>query len=316
MKYFIRKFLILILTVFLISLMTFVAFHVIPGDPARLILGTSASEEAVEALREKLGTNLPLTVQYRNWIAGFLRGDFGTSIKYRMPVAALMHDRIPVTTLLGVMALVLILLIGIPLGIFSARVRNTPGEHVLNFINILGISFPNFFLSIIFIWIFGLTLHWFTPGRYITFDRDWAGCLRFMFWPALSVAIPQTAVLVKYVRTAMLEQLREDYVRTARGKGVGETAILYVHVFKNAIVAVVPLIGMIIASVLSGSIIIEQVYGIPGIGKLLISSVTSRDFPLTQTLVVYIAVIIVVINFLVDIVIQIIDPRIRLSDRS
>ena len=137
-----------------------------------------------------------------------------------------------------------------------------------------------------------------------------------MFWPALSVAIPQTAVLVKYVRTAMLEQLREDYVRTARGKGVGETAILYVHVFKNAIVAVVPLIGMIIASVLSGSIIIEQVYGIPGIGKLLISSVTSRDFPLTQTLVVYIAVIIVVINFLVDIVIQIIDPRIRLSDRS
>ncbi len=300
MKYFIRKFLILILTVFLISLMTFVAFHVIPGDPARLILGTSASEEAVEALREKLGTNLPLTVQYRNWIAGFLRGDFGTSIKYRMPVAALMHDRIPVTTLLGVMALVLIL----------------PGEHVLNFINILGISFPNFFLSIIFIWIFGLTLHWFTPGRYITFDRDWAGCLRFMFWPALSVAIPQTAVLVKYVRTAMLEQLREDYVRTARGKGVGETAILYVHVFKNAIVAVVPLIGMIIASVLSGSIIIEQVYGIPGIGKLLISSVTSRDFPLTQTLVVYIAVIIVVINFLVDIVIQIIDPRIRLADRG
>ena len=292
-KYFIRKFLILILTVFLISLMTFVAFHVIPGDPARLILGTSASEEAVEALREKLGTNLPLTVQYRNWIAGFLRGDFGTSIKYRMPVAALMHDRIPVTTLLGVMALVLILLIGIPLGIFSARVRNTPGEHVLNFINILGISFPNFFLSIIFIWIFGLTLHWFTPGRYITFDRDWAGCLRFMFWPALSVAIPQTAVLVK-----------------------GETAILYVHVFKNAIVAVVPLIGMIIASVLSGSIIIEQVYGIPGIGKLLISSVTSRDFPLTQTLVVYIAVIIVVINFLVDIVIQIIDPRIRLADRG
>ena len=136
-----------------------------------------------------------------------------------------------------------------------------------------------------------------------------------MFWPALSVAIPQTAVLVKYVRTAMLEQLREDYVRTARGKGVGETAILYVHVFKNAIVAVVPLIGMIIASVLSGSIIIEQVYGIPGIGKLLISSVTSRDFPLTQTLVVYIAVIIVVINFLVDIVIQIIDPRIRLADR-
>jgi peptide/nickel transport system permease protein len=137
-----------------------------------------------------------------------------------------------------------------------------------------------------------------------------------MFWPALSVAIPQTAVLVKYVRTAMLEQLREDYVRTARGKGVGETAILYVHVFKNAIVAVVPLIGMIIASVLSGSIIIEQVYGIPGIGKLLISSVTSRDFPLTQTLVVYIAVIIVVINFLVDIVIQIIDPRIRLADRG
>ena len=316
MKYFLRKTLVLVLTIFSISLLTFFAFHIIPGDPASLILGTNATEEQVAALQEQLGINRPLSEQYISWITGFVRGDFGSSIRYRMPVSELLKGRLPVTLSLGLIALVMILAAGIPLGILAARWRGKPGEKILNILTMLGISVPNFFLCILIMWIFGLILHLFTPGDYVSYTRSLPRFLQSLFWPALSIAIPQTAILVKYIRTAMLEELGEDYVRTARGKGAGETWILYGHVLKNAIVAVVPLIGMILASVLSGSIIIEQVYGIPGMGKLLIGAVTSRDFPLTQTLVIYITVIIVVTNFLVDIVIQVIDPRIRLSGRS
>ncbi|MBQ3972872.1 MAG: ABC transporter permease, partial [Lachnospiraceae bacterium] len=228
----------------------------------------------------------------------------------------LLKGRLPVTLALGLISLVIILLLGIPLGILAARKRGTWVERIIHFLTILGISVPNFFLCILLMWIFGMVLHFFTPGEYISYTKNVSGFFRSLFWPALSIAIPQTAILTKYIRTAMLEELGEDYVRTARGKGAGETWILYLHVLKNAIVAVVPLIGMIVASVLSGSIIIEQVYGIPGMGKLLIGAVTSRDFPLTQTLVIYITVLIVVTNFLVDIAIQLIDPRIRLSGRN
>lgn len=315
-KYILRKTLILILTVFLISVFTFIAFHIIPGDPASLILGTTATEEQLEALREELGTNRPLSEQYGSWISGFVRGDFGSSIRYRMPVSELIKGRLPVTLALGLIALTMILLLGIPLGILAARKRGTWVEKVIHFLTILGISVPNFFLCIVLMWIFGMVLHLFTPGQYISYTKNAAGFLKSLVWPALSIAIPQTAILTKYIRTAMLEELEEDYVRTARGKGAGETWILYLHVLRNAIVAVVPLIGMIVASVLSGSIIIEQVYGIPGMGKLLIGAVTSRDFPLTQTLVIYITILIVLTNFLVDIAIQLIDPRIRLSEKS
>ena len=315
-KYFLRKTLILVLTVFLISVLTFIAFHIIPGDPAGLILGTNATEEQLEALREQLGTNRPLSEQYTSWVSGFVRGDFGTSIRYRMPVSQLLKGRLPVTLALGLISLVIILLLGIPLGILAARKRGTWVERIIHFLTILGISVPNFFLCILLMWIFGMVLHFFTPGEYISYTKNVSGFFRSLFWPALSIAIPQTAILTKYIRTAMLEELGEDYVRTARGKGAGETWILYLHVLKNAIVAVVPLIGMIVASVLSGSIIIEQVYGIPGMGKLLIGAVTSRDFPLTQTLVIYITILIVLTNFLVDIAIQLIDPRIRLSEKS
>ena len=286
MKYFLRKTLILVLTVFLISVLTFIAFHIIPGDPAGLILGTNATEEQLEALREQLGTNRPLSEQYTSWVSGFVRGDFGTSIRYRMPVSQLLKGRLPVTLALGLISLVIILLLGIPLGILAARKRGTWVERIIHFLTILGISVPNFFLCILLMWIFGMVLHFFTPGEYVSYTKNIPGFFRSLFWPALSIAIPQTAILTKYIRTAMLEELGEDYVRTARGKGAGETWILYLHVLKNAM------------------------------GKLLIGAVTSRDFPLTQTLVIYITVLIVVTNFLVDIAIQLIDPRIRLSGRN
>lgn len=313
MRYFVRKVCVLILTLFAISIVTFALFHIVPGDPAAMILGTSASQEQLDDLREELGLNRPLTEQYVDWISGAMHGDFGNSIMYRKPVAKLLKGKLSLTLILGAMALALVILIGIPLGVFTAGRKHALSEQALNFINILGISVPGFFLSILIIWIFGLLLHWFTPGRFVTFSRDPAKFFRFMIFPAIAIAIPQTCILSKYIRTAVIEEIRADYVRTARSKGSTKNRIMYVHVLKNAIISVVPLIGMIVSGIFSGSIVIEQVFGIPGIGRLLIASVTSRDYPMVQTLVMYIAILILIVNFVVDILIQILDPRIRIA---
>lgn len=311
MTYIIKKLLILLVTLFLISIVTFSAFHIIPGDPALLVLGTEATEEQVQRLQEQLGIDKPIKEQYVSWISGIFHGDMGTSIKYQKPVAELLKGRLSITLTMGIMSIILILICGITIGIYSAKKEDRP---ILNFITMLGISVPNFYLSIIMIWLFGLVLHIFTPGKYVSFRENPVQFFRYMIFPVCTISIPEISILVKYVRTAVLNESKNGYVRTARSKGNTESAILYRHILKNAIVAVIPLIGMIAGSVFSGSIIIEQIFGISGIGRLLISSVTSRDFPLTQTLVLYIASIVVTINFLVDIIVQIIDPRIRIKN--
>ena len=313
MRYFVKKLGIMLITLFVISIVTFWLFHIVPGDPAAMMLGTSASQEQLDDLREELGLDRPLVEQYTEWITGAVHGDFGKSIMYRKPVANLLKGKLSVSLALGAMALALVILIGIPLGVFTAGRKHAISEQLLNFVNILGISIPGFFLSILLIWVFGLILHWFTPGRFVTFARNPVKFLQFMIWPAIAIAIPQTCVLSKYIRTAVIEEVRSDYVRTARSKGSTKFRIMYVHVLKNAIISVVPLIGMIVSGIFSGSIVIEQVFGIPGIGRLLIASVTSRDYPTVQTLVMYIAILILVVNFIVDILIQILDPRIRIS---
>ena len=314
MRYISRKAVVLVVSIFFITVLTFLAFHILPGDPAQLILGTEASEEKLEALRVQLGTNQPLHVQYLNWIRGFVTGDFGTSIKYGRPVSELLAGRLGVTAILGLMVMAVTLVFGILLGVLSAGRNGKVADSVIGGFTILGMSVPGFFLSILFMWIFGLVLHLFAPGKYVDYHTDPAGFFHYMLFPALAIAIPQTAILIKYIRAAVIDELSSDYVRTAKGKGVRYAAILYRHVLKNAIVAIVPLIGMMIGEIFSGSIIIEQVFGIPGVGRLLVSSVLSRDFPLTQTLVVYVALLIVVTNFLVDIVIQFLDPRISITE--
>lgn len=313
MRYFVKKFGIMLLTLFVISIVTFWLFHIVPGDPAAMMLGTSASQEQLDDLREELGLNRPLVEQYADWVTGAVHGDFGKSILYRKPVARLLKGKLSVTLILGAMSLALVILIGIPLGVFTAGRKHAISEQLLNIVNILGISIPGFFLSILLIWVFGLVLHWFAPGRFVTLARNPAKFFQFMIFPAIAIAIPQTCVLSKYIRTAVIEEVRSDYVRTARSKGSTKFRIMYVHVLKNAIISVVPLIGMIVSGIFSGSIVIEQVFGIPGIGRLLIASVTSRDYPTVQTLVMYIAILILVVNFIVDILIQILDPRIRIS---
>ena len=189
MRYFVKKFGIMLLTLFVISIVTFWLFHIVPGDPAAMMLGTSASQEQLDDLREELGLNRPLVEQYADWVTGAVHGDFGKSIMYRKPVARLLKGKLSVTLILGAMSLALVILIGIPLGVFTAGRKHAISEQLLNIVNILGISIPGFFLSILLIWVFGLVLHWFAPGRFVTLARNPAKFFQFMIFPAIAIAI-------------------------------------------------------------------------------------------------------------------------------
>lgn len=313
MRYAVRKICTLAISLWLVSLLTFLAFNVVPGDPAQVILGTNASAEQVSLLRGQLGLNLPLPVRYFNWLGGFLSGHPGVSLRYSVPVDGLIFSRLPVTMALAGLALVLIIGVSIPLGVYCAKKRNSLAGRLLSGITMLNISVPNFFLGVILIWVFGILLHLFVPGKSVEFGSDPAGFFAYLFFPALAIALPNIAVVVKFLQNSIAGQMRLDYVRTAFSKGNSENAVLYRHALKNALVPVVTLLGMIVSEVFSGSIIIEQVFGISGIGRLLISSITSRDFPMVETLVVYIAFVVILANFLADVFLQIIDPRIRVK---
>lgn len=312
MNRYIKKIVFLLITIFLVSVFTFIAFQIIPGDSARAILGMNATEEAVEALREELGLNENIVVRYGNWVVNALRGDFGTSLQYNMPVKTLIANRLPVTIWLAVLSILLIILTSIPLGILSARKEGGLGEGlILSWIHTT-MAIPPFFLGILITLVFGIILKWFVPGGYVSPSSNFLDFIKFMIFPALSVAIPQIAMVVKFLRGSLLRELQLDYVRTAKSKGSTNTRILYRHVLKNAFIPIITFLGMVLADVLAGSIIIEQVFGLPGLGRLLITSISNRDFMVVQGIILYVVTTVVCINFVVDILYQRIDPRIRL----
>lgn len=301
----------LIITLILISLTSFAAFHVIPGDSAISALGTEATEEAIWELREELGLNDTLPVRYLKWINGAVRGDFGTSLQYKLPVGTLIKERLPVTLWLGVLSILLILIFSIPIGILSVRKHEGPiGGGVSLFIHIF-MAIPPFFLGILITLFFGLILKWFTPGKYVSPKENFVSFLTYMIFPALSIAIPQIAMVVKFLRNSIITQLKQDYVRTAKSKGSSEGRILYRHVLKNALIPVITFLGLVLADVLAGSFIIEQVFSLPGIGRLLIGSISNRDFLVVQGILLYVVTAVVLINFIVDMIYEKIDPRIQ-----
>jgi ABC-type dipeptide/oligopeptide/nickel transport system permease component len=307
-----RRLLITLITLFLVSVFTFAAFNIIPGDPALLALGTEADGEQIEALREEMGLDKPLPVQYFVWLKNFLTGNLGNSSRFRgASVSGMIKERLPVTFSLAGIALGFILVISIPAVLLSVKKEGSALDRIMNTLTAVNISFPGFFLAVLFIWIFGLIFKFFVPGAYVDYRANRGGFFGYLVFPALAIAIPNAAILVKFLRASVFQQLRSDYVRTAYSKGNSPRHALYAHVLKNAIIPGVTLLGMIIGEIFSGSIVIEQVFTIPGIGRLLIASITSRDYAMVQTLVVYIAFIVILANTLVDIAIQSIDPRIR-----
>lgn len=313
MYYVLRKMIAIVFTLFIVSLITFSVFEIIPGDPIIAKLGIDADEAQIKALREELQLDLPLSVRYRNWISNALRGDLGESIRFDTPVSSLIRERLQVTFLLAILSLLITIIIGIPLGIITAKYDNQISGIVISLASQLGMALPSFWLGLIMTYIFGLILMLFVPGKYIPISTDFFGALKYLFFPAMALAIPKIAVIVRYLRTSVLEEKNQDYVRTAYSKGLTNNLVLYGHILRNALIPVLTIMGMIIADVLGGSLIIEQVFTIPGIGRLLIMAITNRDFPLVQGMVLYIAAIVVLINFIVDIFYHIIDPRISIK---
>ncbi|MCD8122018.1 MAG: ABC transporter permease [Clostridiales bacterium] len=312
LQYFIRKFITLILTLLLITLLTFTAFTIIPGDAAISKLGTDATEEQVEALREELGFNDPLPLRYINWLTSALHGDFGESYQYSgVTVAELLTARFPVTLLLATLSLILILVVSFPLGMLCAMYTGKWPDTLINQLSQITMAVPAFFLGMMMTWLFGLVLKWFQPGAFIDPFEDFIGCVRYMIFPTIAVALPKIAMVVKFLRNSILNELHQDYVRTARSKGVRSLRVLYGHVLKNALIPVITFLAMILAEILAGSIVVEQVFGLPGMGRLLITSISARDYPVVQAIVTYITTVVVLINFIVDVLYQFVDPRVR-----
>lgn len=316
MKYLGKKIVTLIMTLFVVSAAAFIAFQIIPGDVVTSILGTEATPEREAQLREELGLNDPPVVRYFRWAGGVLRGDLGISYRYAknmnemMPVAELIGDKLPVTLSLAAISLALIVVVSIPLGVLWARSKNKVLDAALGVITQASMAVPSFFLGIIVTYLFGMVLKCFVPGGYVSYEKDMGGFFFYLLFPALAIALPKAAMTARFLRNSMLTELKADYVRTARSKGCSERRVMYRHVLRNAMMPVITFLGMIIAEIVAGSIVVEQVFSLPGIGRLLISSISTRDLPVVEILILYITFVVIFVYFLVDILYRVVDPRI------
>ena len=310
MKRIVKKFLIMIVTLLAVSFLVFLALSIIPGDAATNMLGTQATPEKIEALREEMGLDDPFYVQYFRWLFGCLKGDFGTSYSYHMSVSSLIMDKLPITITLTLFSFILIVLVSIPFGVFIAKHKGGILDRVLTVINQIVMSIPPFFSGILITLVFGLILGLFTPGGFVSYKTDVAGFVGYLIFPSIAIAIPKISMTVKLLKESILEEYKKEYVRTAYSRGNSTTQVLYKHVLKNAIIPVITFLGMSLADIVAGSIVVEQVFGIPGLGRILLTSISNRDYPVVQAIIMILAVIILVINFVVDIIYHKVDPRI------
>lgn len=314
MKYIGKKLGAMLVTLLLISFLVFLAFDIIPGDPAQARLGTEATPERLEALREEMGLNKPLIERYLRWLVAFVQGDFGDSYKYNMPVADMISSKLPITIIMALISFTIMIVVSLPLGIYTAKHNGKRIDRVITVINQVMMAVPHFFLGIIITYVLGLVLKLFTPGDYVSYEKDFGAFLSYIIYPCIAIAIPKIAISVKMLKSSCVEEAKKDYVRTAYSKGNNTSKVLYRHVLRNAMIPVVTLWGMTLADMLVGSIVIEQVFNVPGIGRILLTSISYRDYPVVQTIIVLIATVVIVTNFCVDIIYQMIDPRISVQE--
>lgn len=313
MYFFIRKLGVIISTLILVSFITFGIFQILPGNPVEVMLGVDADPLQVQALTQKLGLDKPILERYSTWTVNALKGDLGNSIKYQKPVSDLIKSRIGVTVSLAVIALLLTIIIGVPIGIWIARNNKRWISDIFSVITQLGLAIPSFWLGILLILVFAVIFNVLPSGGYTPIAENPIKAVKSLILPAVSISIGTSAVVIRYLKNTLLDQMKFDYVRTAYSKGLREKQVMYNHVFKNALIPVITIFGLMATDVLGGSIITETVFSLPGLGSLITSSITSRDFPLIQGLVLYLAVIVVSINFIVDLMYTLVDPRIRLK---
>lgn len=313
MKYIARKAVAMLVTLLVISLLAFLAFEVLPGDPTTKLLGTDWTAERAAALRTELGLDAPLPLRYLRWLGGFFGGDLGISYSYNVPVRTLLAGRLGITLCLSAMAFLLVLLISLPLSLLVSRVERPGLSRFLSGLSQLFMSIPPFFIGIIFTSVFGLVLKLFVAGEFVRPEESVWGFLWYLFFPALSIALPKSAMTVKLLRSSILEQMDQDYVRTAYARGHSRRSALREHVLRNSLVPVITFLAVTIADIVAGSIIVEQVFIIPGLGRMLLLSIANRDYPVVLSIIMIIAAIVIFVNFLADVLYQLVDPRIRLQ---
>ncbi len=309
--YLVKRTCILLLTLLLVSIAIFAVLMVIPGDPAQIILGIHATPETLRNLRHQMGLDRPVIIQYLHYMKNLALGDLGRSITYDVPIHSLILSRLQVTIPLAILSLIFAVSISIPMGIYSSLHRNRPGDYGIMVFSQVGLAVPAFWAGILLILLFAVTLHWLPAGGFHAWQTDPIKALRSLLLPAFSLGFVRAAVLTRMTRSAMLEVLGEDYIRTARSKGLPKRMVVYKHAFRNAIIPVVTIIGLQAGDLLAGAIIIENVFHLPGVGRLVFEAIGQRDLPVIQGGVLLIAVIIVVINFVIDIAYRYLDPRIR-----
>jgi peptide/nickel transport system permease protein len=295
----------------IVSLITFGLMRLIPGDPAAAIAGLTATAEQLEQLRQDLGLNEPFVVQLAKWYGGLLQGDLGRSILMGQDVLEVTMIRLPVTIALSLYALVLTLALGLASGIIAALRQNTLVDQLTMVFSMIGISVPNFFLGLLMILLFAVHLGWLPTGGYISLWDDPVGWLRTSTMPALSLALLQMGLLARITRSTMLEVLRQDYIRTARAKGLPGRLVVVKHALTNALIPITTVVGIIISLSISGAVVTESLFSIPGMGQLLTQAVLNRDYPMVQGGLLLTTVFLVVVNILVDITYALLDPRVR-----
>jgi peptide/nickel transport system permease protein len=295
----------------IVSLITFGMIHMIPGDPAAAIAGLSATPDQIAALRVQLGLDQPLLSQLFHWYLALLHGDLGRSLLMGQPVAQVTFERLPITLALSAYALVLTLILGLASGVIAALKQNTIADQLAMMLAMVGISIPNFWLGLLMILFFAVWLGWLPTGGYIAFtDSPW-GWLRTSTMPAISLALLQVGLLARITRSTMLEVLRQDYIRTARAKGLPNRKVVVKHALSNALIPITTVVGIIISLLISGSVVTESLFSVPGIGQLLTQAVLSRDYPMVQGGLLIVTAVLVLVNILVDVSYAMLDPRVR-----
>lgn len=298
-------------TLFFVSVLVFVVVRVLPGDPALIILGPESSPEAAARLRQDMGLDRPLTVQYAEWLGHALRGNLGTSIQYDVPVMRLIVTRLQVTLPLTLLAAGFMAVAGIPLGIFAATRHRRLGDYVTMVLSQVGVAVPAFWAGLLLILLFSVKLRWVQAGGFDGWGQGAWPALKSLLLPAAALGFFQFAVLARTTRSAVLEVLREEYVRTARAKGAGAARVLFRHALGNAMIPILTVAGIQLGQLMAGSIILESVFYLPGLGRLALGAISARDLPVVQGVVLFVASLIVMINVAVDVLYGVLDPRIR-----
>ena len=311
--YILRRLVMLVPVLIVVGVVVFGLVHLTPGDPAAVILGDRATPEDIARLRDQLGLNDPLPVQFVHWFGNVLRLDFGESIFLGEPVTQALLDRVQPTLLLTLYALSIQVLIGIPAGVLAAVRYNSPLDRVLTVMAISGSAIPTFFLGILLILIFAVRLRWLPSGGYVPFGEDPAAHFKGMLMPAFALGFSAAGLLARLVRSSMLDVLREDYVRTAFAKGLPEQLVIVRHALRNALIPALTVIGISLGALLGGAVVTETVFTIPGMGRLVVQSIARRDYPVIQGAIIAIAMTYVLVNLVVDVLYVYIDPRVRIG---